>query len=232
MSNTNALFTIFRSARAAAPPPTPAPLPTPPTSTLLDPAPPTKKSTPAPASELKSSVFGYYDLDYKISEDQDQDMDTQDSVRIMCDKEGNLIDANMIIRGKTFKPNQSADDVLSLVNGTPSDGHDASSRLVEVDKALDTTWFEEHYTIYTDKGSVTFVALYDNADEEDELGLEFVTNVSQVEYELDRPGTGIFKDVKKAVIDYDNDKSSDFNVNKYRKFRQITLHYDGEEPKL
>ena len=187
----------------------------------------------APAApELKSSVFGYYNLDHKISEDRDQDMNTQDSVRIMCDKEGNLIDANMVIRGKDFKPNQSADDVLAIVNGTPSDGHDASSRLAQVDKALDTTWFEELYTIYTDKGSVTLVALYVNTDEEDELGLEQVTNVSQIQFELDRPGTGIFKDVKKGVIDYDNDKSSDFNVNKYRKFRQITLHYDGEEPKL
>ena len=162
--------------------------------------------------KLKSSVFGYYDLDHKISEDRDQDMNTQDSVRIMCDKEGNLIDANMVIRGKDFKPNQSADDVLAIVNGTPSDGHDASSRLAQVDKALDTTWFEEHYTIYTDKGSVTLVALYVNTDEEDELGLEQVTNVSHIHYELDRPGTGIFKDVKEAVINYDNDKSSDFNV--------------------
>ena len=229
MSNTNTLLNIFRSARNASVDSTIEEALDNPDGTL---AMAFEGDVMATTTELKSSVFGYYDLDHKISEDKDKDMLTQDSVRIMCDKEGNLIDANMIIRGKDFKSNQSADKILAIVNGTPSDEHDASSRLVQVDKALDTTWFEEHYTIYTDKGSVTLVALYVNADEKDELGLTQVTNVSQIEYELDRPGTGIFKDVKKAVIDYDNDKSSDFNVNKYRKFRQITLHYDGEEPKL
>ena len=182
--------------------------------------------------KLKSSVFGYYDLDYKIGEDKDKNMLTQDSTRIMCDKEGNLINAKIIIRGKEFKPNQSADEILSLINGNADDGHNAELRLKKVNKALNTTWFEEHYTIYTDKGTVTLVALYMNESKNDELGLGQVTNVSQIKYELDRPGTGIFKDVKKGVIDYDNDKSSDFNVNKYRKFRQITLQYDGEEPKL